>query len=630
MSEGLVRLTVAIGTKTAVLEVPRGSTVSEALRGHGILVDTPCGGRGRCGKCTVQLTGAVSEPGPTERERLGDEALARGSRLACLATLEGEARAELAGAGVRALRILERGTATPARRGGSPAFLDPAVSKEYRELVKPTLEDPQPDWERIIGSRVGLRRPTYSAVDPAVLRLVPTVLRRDSFQATVVRTGGEIIAVEAGDTRNRLFGAAFDIGTTSIVGTLIDLGSGRRLAVVSRTNPQVAFGADVISRITHAQTATDGLGELQRAVASALSEMLAELAGEAGIRREEIYEVVLVGNTTMQHLALGVSPANLAVSPYVPAFQGPVRAHARDLGLDLPAQVPVYVAPNIAGFVGADTVAVTLATALHHSGKVRLAVDLGTNGEIVLGDRQGFSACSAAAGPAFEGAHIRHGMRGTPGAIESVSIGPDGDLELGVIGEGKAAGICGSGLLDAVAVLRQAGLLQASGRLKVPDGQATPRPDTRLATRLREGPDGLEFVLAWPEQSSTGEAIVLTQRDIREFQLAKGAIAAGIAILMERRGVGIDDIEEVLLAGAFGTYLRRESALAVGLIPPVPASRVRAVGNAALAGAELMLISRKARRDAERISRMADYVELGTRPEFMDRFTESMFFPETV
>jgi uncharacterized 2Fe-2S/4Fe-4S cluster protein (DUF4445 family) len=418
---------------------------------------------------------------------------------------------------------------------------------------------------------------------------------------------------------------AFDVGTTTIVGVLVDLTTGLRAGVASRTNPQIHFGDDVVSRIKYIEDHEHGLAELQKRIVNCLNDIILELAGEANIDLDCIYEATAVGNSTMTHILLGVNPSPIAHAPYVNVFRGPIDVGAPALGLDLNAYTNVHVLPNIAGFVGSDTVGVILAARLMHNEDVCIAVDIGTNGEIAIGNRGRIIVCSTAAGPAFEGARIRHGMRATEGAIDKVVIRDD--VEVSVIGGGRASGICGSGLLDVVAELLRAGVIDTSGRILTGDALPATVPDAvrRAVTTFNGQP---AFVLVDGHASKTAEPILLTQRDVREVQLAKGAIWSGIRVLCSEFGVEPRDVSRILLAGGFGNFLRRSNAKRIGLLPDVPTPRIEFIGNAAAVGARMALRSRTSRLEAARISVKAEYVELGTRADFQMLFMESMMFPE--
>ncbi len=595
------------------VRVAEGATAYEAALKAGIHLDTPCGGKGICGKCKVRFLEGAPPPTEADRKFLSPEELSEGLRLACQARILSPAVIAIPSNTLPFVRrILDRTL-------GARVKPQPCVSKKVLQLPPATVHDERADWERAT-KRLG------RGLKPASLQALaqlPQALRKANFLTTAVRFDDGSLCFEAGDTSGRLFGVAFDIGTTTLVGSLCDLLTGSQLASSVKPNPQMAFGDDVISRLTHA---LEGRGsQLQETIVSALNEMLLELCRQAGVKGEEVYEIVVSGNTAMGHLLLGLDVEQLARAPYVPAVSSSVYVPAREIGLKAHPEARLYVLPVIGSFVGGDTVSLILATRIHRSPKLRMALDLGTNGEVVIGSCDGVFACSTAAGPAFEGARISQGMRAMEGAIERVELSGS-DVRIGVIGGGKARGICGSGLVDAVATLLQAGVLDEMGSLPSPEEAKSFLPPP-LASRLREGDEGKEFVLAWPEESENAKGISLTQRDIREVQLAKGAIRTGAELLMRHLGVKPSDIEEVFIAGAFGNYLRPESALRIGLLPPLSPEKVKFVGNTSILGARLCLLSRRKRREAERIARKVHHVELAAEPSFEETFVEMMSFP---
>ena len=431
--------------------------------------------------------------------------------------------------------------------------------------------------------------------------------------------------METGDTTGALFGLAADIGTTTVVTSLVNLINGQTIAVASETNPQVTFGDDVISRIEHTRANPNGLQQLHHRIVDCLNRLIAQLCEKSPVKPWQIYELAVAGNATMQHLLLGIPVEQIAQAPYVSAVCSAVNVPAEALGLDIHPQGNVYVMPSVAAHIGGDTVAVALATSMRTSNTINLALDIGTNGEIVLGNAQRLFACSAAAGPAFEGARIAHGMRAAAGAIEQLHISDDVDIS--VIGGDKPVGICGSGLIDAIAELLNAGILDATGRIltgaELPDDLPA-----ALGRRVIEQNGAPAFVLASDQQTKNGKTLALTQRDIRQAQLGKAAINAGITALLNRADISLDQIDQVFLAGAFGNYIRPASARRMGLLPDLPLEKIRFVGNAAAVGAKQVLLSSQARQSAEQTATAIAYLELAGHPEFQDLFSESMFFPE--
>jgi len=420
------------------------------------------------------------------------------------------------------------------------------------------------------------------------------------------------------------FGLAIDVGTTSVVTTLLELTSGEQLASVSSLNPQAVFGGDLMSRIAFAQFNPGNLRKLRTRILGLLNQHVAEVCRISGVLPRWIYKVVVVGNTCMHHVLLGIDPSHVGLAPYAPVMRHPLTLSARDLFLNIAAEARVCLLPLVAGFVGADAVAVALATRIYEGDALRIAVDIGTNGEVLLGSAARLWACSAPAGPAFEGGQIRHGMRGALGAIDRATV--DDDLHVHTIGEADALGICGSGLLDLVAGLLEAGVIDWTGLIQVEQRDALP-PRLRDRVTLR-GEERQVIVLRAGEVGAPRE-IVLTQDDVRQLQLAKGAIASGIAMLQHVAGVPLEGVTELMLAGGFGNYLSIASAVRIGLIPDLGPGRIRYVGNAAALGAQLCLLSEPERARAETIAGRVEHVSLAAHPDFEQVFVDCMNFPRS-
>jgi len=428
--------------------------------------------------------------------------------------------------------------------------------------------------------------------------------------------------VEAGDFTGHKYGMAFDIGTTSIVGFLLDLSTGEQLAAVGSMNPQAVYGGDLMSRIAFAQFNAAALKKLQTRVIAAVNGFVKEACEKARVAPAHVYKVVIVGNTCMHHIFLGIDPTHVGLAPYAPSVRAPIVVPGKDLLLRINPHAAVCFLPLVAGFVGADTMAVILATQIYDGHDIRVAVDIGTNGEVVMGSGRGLMACSAPAGPALEGAQIKHGMRGAIGAIEKVEIGED--VACSVIGGVPPLGICGSGLIDAVAKMLDAKVLNPSGLLRVEDRDTLP---VMLRDRLIERDGERQFVVSWARDSGSGQDITISQQDVRQLQLAKGAIYSGI--LMLKKVMGIEDlqIKELMLAGGFGNYINIESAVRIHLLPDLPIERIRYVGNAAALGAQMALLSETERKRAVALARTVEHVSLAARPDFQDIFIEAICFP---
>ncbi len=616
-------LPVRFAPQGRTVGVVPGATVLEAAARAGITILTPCGSQGTCGKCRVIVREGAGPVTDAELEALSTEELDAGIALSCQRTVEAPATVEVPESSLLGSfhQILEGGR-TPLERG-----LTAPVVKAYVELPEPTLEDGVPDFERLqreIGS-VG--------VEPDVLPALPGAMRANGFKGTAVlaASGGadasrpRLIEWEAGDTAAECYAAAFDIGTTTLGGVLLDLHKGQEIAAASTMNPQTAFGDDVLARILHASQGPAELNTMQEAVLDAVNGLLKEITGEAGIAPEQIYTVTFAGNTTMQHLLMGIEPRALGEAPFVPVMGSSMTVRADMLRLNVHPRAAVYVFPVIGGFVGGDTVAGILAANLDEAQEPTLLIDIGTNGEIVLWHEGGLIGASCAAGPAFEGGRIGQGMRATTGAIEKVFV-RDGDIHYHVIGHTAPVGLCGSALIDATAELLRLGIIGPEGAMAGPDEV----PDTvppAIRARVGDGAGGY-FELASAEESGAGEAIVITRKDISELQLATGAIRAGITILLKRAGLAPTDLQRVHVAGGFGNYIRRKNAQRIGLLPSeLPESRIGFVGNTSLAGARLAAASREARLRASALARETHHIELSQDPEFHMQFVDGIFFP---
>ncbi len=599
------------------LSAAPGTTILRAAHEAGIEITATCGGRGRCTSCRVKfIAGAIPPPTIADEVQLGDAQVRDGYRLACQCRLEAAVTVQLAPPlEEQAFQILGAGPG-PAASG---ITIDAGVVKQVVKVGVPREEHHQTsDLEQLLAA-VG-RRP--EDVGPTVLAGLPAALREDEGMVTVTTFGPRILAVERGDTAAMKFGLAVDIGTTSVVSSLLELESGEQLAAVSSLNPQAAFGGDLMSRIAFAQFNPNNLRQLTTRIIGLLNRHIAQLCREAGILPKWIYKVVIVGNTGMHHLLLGIDPSWVGLAPYAPVMRHPLTLAARELQLKTAPEARVCLLPLVAGFVGADAVAVALATRLWATEPLRCAVDIGTNGEVLLGSRQRLWACSAPAGPALEGGQIRCGMRGAAGAIDRVQV--DDDIRVHTIGEAPALGLCGSGLIDLVAGLLDAGVIDPSGLIQV---EARDRLPPRLRDRVELRGEQRQVVVRRAGEDGAPREIVLTQEDVRQVQLAKGAIASGVAMLLRVAGVGAGDLDELMLAGGFGNYISIRSATRIGLIPALPPGKIRYVGNAAILGAQLCLLSEAERARAAEIARAIEHVSLAAHPDFEPLFVDAMNFP---
>jgi len=595
-----------------VTHAPDGTTVFNAANWAGLAIDSTCGGRGTCGKCQVQFVDGAVPITDADRKFLSDTQLMEGWRLSCRAPIHDECV-------VNVPRLMTSPKAALLGYGRHVA-LSPNVTKIFLQLAEPTLDDQRPDLERIISA---LDQAGYQVrADLSVWRALPQVLRKSDFKFTAIVCGDELIAVEPGDTRTKLYGLSLDIGTTTVVGAVVDLNTGAVAAVKSTLNGQAPYGADVISRASYAMFEENGVETLQARIVETINTLFDELLSMSGVARENVYECVAVGNATMIHLLLGITPEPIAVAPFIPAIEQAVTLPACDIGLRLHPRARLSLLPHLGAYVGADIVAGVLATGLarNEDEKWRLLIDVGTNGEIVLGSLKRTIATAAPAGPAFEGAQIKSGMRASDGAIEGVEITDEVHLQI-IGGDVKPIGICGSGLVDAAAQLVKAGIVDATGKLLTAE-QLRGRVSDKLIARLVEVDGVRAFLLSDP-----ADGIVLTQPDIRALQFAKAAISSGVDVLMQKLGITADDLHEVMLAGSFGSYINPASARMIGLVPWVPVERIVAVGNSAGEGAKIALLSFREREAANRIPELVEYLELSGRAEFNDTFTEALAFP---
>lgn len=598
--------------------VPAGTTISKAALAAGSAIETPCGGMGTCGKCRVEVTGIASEPDSIEARLISPEDLTRGIRLACRARVMGEATIVVPTAS-RSLvqKILSHGIL-------HEVHVDPKVQKVYVVLPKPSLADERGEFERLAA---GLTMYDIDAlIGVHMARELPKILRDADYKVTAVVSENWLIAVEPGDTVRQNYGIAFDLGSTTVAGYLIDLNTGHEVAVASAMNPQMAYGDDLVSRINFAMTEPDGLSILRGAAVDVLNRVARQLIEHEGIDSDRVYEVTLAGNTCMTHLFLGLDVSTLGLSPYVPTVCRQMTLRGEESGLMVNPGARVHILPNVAGFVGSDLIGVVLATMREDERRTLLAVDVGTNGEMALIHNGRIYACSAAAGPAFEGARISCGMRGAPGAIDSVRI--TDRVEITTIDDRKPLGLCGSGLLDVVAEMLDAGIVDESGRM-ISQADAGSLP-AAVRERLIEIDGVPAFVLAEASESARHEQIALTQRDVRQLQLAKGSIRAAIETMLKVAGITYESIDEISLAGAFGNYVRRESAVRIGLLPPIDIEKIVPVGNAAGAGAKLALISVGERERASRTAEKIEHIELAGHPDYENEFMDKMLFPESL
>ena len=615
------QLEVRFKPQARSVRVSKGTGLVDAAASAGITLDLPCGGEGVCGKCRLIVRNGAGRPNAAEEDALTKNEIEEGFRLACQTSVTGPMTVDVPETSLLPTfhKILNR-TVGAGHEGEAVAIDDPLVRKQYLELPPPQRDDTVADLERL------RRRIGPVDVDLNLARRIPKILRDGKFRGTAVISEGRLLDFEAGNTEAQCFAVALDLGTTTLVAALLDARSGGELAVSAELNPQTVFGDDVVSRIQHATDTADGLDELSSAVLEVADRMIGQLVDTAGVERRNIYQISVSGNTTMQQLFLGIDPRSLGEVPFVPAVGQGISVEANQLGLEIHPRGRIFAMPVIGGFVGGDTVSGVVASDMEEIQGPSLLVDIGTNGEILLSSGGELWAAATAAGPAFEGARILHGMRGSTGAIERVTI--DGDVRLEVIGGGKPVGLCGSGLIDLAAELLRLEIINPQGRMADADGLRDDLPES-VRRRVLSHRDQNAFLLAGEEESATGVPIFLVQRDVRQLQLASGAIRAGIILLLRRAGLEPADLSALLIAGGFGNYIRRTNAQRMGLIPVgVPRDRIRYQGNTSLAGAQLVALSQGVRRQAEEVARKTEHIDLSTDPGFYDAFADSMIFPE--
>ncbi len=612
MSTNTCTVNLTIGDSSVEKQCSPGTTILEILNEkESAHVYTPCGGKGTCGKCKVIARGKLSPISEGEKKKLSQSEQEKGFRLACTAKIEGNC----------SVTLEEETSMVQIQEGGVEFDIDlaPPVKKSPLFLDKPCLEDQTDDFARI---KEGLGKSELRG-DLSLLRDLPEKVREKDYQLTAVYTEEELIEVEAGDSSEKNYGVAIDIGTTTVVAYLMDLTTGKRMGVNSGLNSQKRFGQDVISRIQHTIEKKEGLKECQSAIIEQLDRMIEKVCETSNVEKSAVYSVTIAGNTTMMHLVAGLPPKYIATVPFIPAAKETLRVKASDLGLHLARGTQVFLLPSISGYIGADIVAGVLASKLHRDEPTALLIDIGTNGEIVLGNKEGIVSCSTAAGPAFEGATIRHGVGGIAGAINTISLNTD--VSYTTIGDLPPVGICGSGIVDGMAQLLEKGIIDASGRMLGED--EVPEETKKLfKDRITRVDDRPAFLLASAEETENGEPIYLTQSDVREVQLAKASFAAGISTLIQHTSRTKDDIDVLYIAGGFGSYIDKHNAAVIGLIPPEMEAKIKVIGNAAGSGAIMALASEQELKECNTIIDMAEYVELSSSPSFQDEYMANMTF----
>jgi uncharacterized 2Fe-2S/4Fe-4S cluster protein (DUF4445 family) len=604
-------VTVNVEGKAIEVKVDSGKNILQFLNENSFIVESPCGGNGKCGKCKVKTEGMLEAANENERELLGDELINQGYRLACSNQISSDIHIYLQKEEKKA-KIMTSGKQRNIE-------LTPIVTKELVKLEEPTLEDQTSDLERVISKSKG----AYFESNLDFIRQIPNVLRSNDFTATLVYFQNTLISVESGDTRANIYSVGVDIGTTTIAAYLLDMATGKRIDVYSILNPQRKYGADVLSRIDFASQSEENLNEIHKVIVDCINIAVQSLCMNNKIMHSDIYVISFVGNTTMMHLLMKLPSRNIAVAPFIPTSTIMHKFKASDVGIKINEFGYAVIFPSISGYIGADTVGAILSSGLYTEEKPTLLIDLGTNGEIVLGTGQKMYACSTAAGPAFEGANIHHGVGGIPGAIDKVQIGDT--LQYTTIDNNKAIGLCGSGLIDVIAGLISIGIIDETGRIVDTEEIEGPISE-EIKSRIIEKDGKYIFLVVEAEKTNTGEDIIITQKDVRELQNAKAAVAAGIRILVKNAGIEMKDVNKIYLAGGFGSFIKIESAVKIGLLPNSLAGRIESIGNAAGMGAVEGLLSKSMLDMTDNIKSKMNYIELSSRKDFVDEYIECMMF----
>jgi uncharacterized 2Fe-2S/4Fe-4S cluster protein (DUF4445 family) len=585
-----------------------GLTVAEAAEKAGASLDSVCGGRGTCGRCRIIVTSEEAPITEEDRKFIPPKDLERGMRLACRMKATRDLVVEVPGEFARVGQIILEDSVINVE-------IKPKIRRVPLKMPPPSLNYQVGDYERLTKVLEDKLERGQLLMSLPVLSSLPSLVRSNGDMFAILR-GDELLELTHTVTKGR-YGVAVDVGTTTVVAYLMDLDSGEEIAVKSDMNPQICHGDDVVSRITLEMEQEKGSSILQSLIVQCINGLIDDCCVEANVSRDDIFEVVAVGNTAMHHMLFGLGTSGLALSPYVPVIANSFETKSRDIGIGIAREGYVYSLANVAGFVGADHVAVLLASRLWESEEPKLVIDIGTNGEISLGDSESIASTSCAAGPAFEGANLKFGMRGTEGAIDHVSISDDFDVKYTTIKGVRPRGLCGSGVVDAIAEMFRAGVIDRTGRIR--EELESPRIQVRNGESC--------YIVATEKESAIGEPIVITQDDVVQIQYAKAAMYAGASILMERMGIEVPELDAILLAGAFGNYVRPRSARIIGLFPEMPLDRIIGIGNAAGSGAKMALLNEDAREKALELVKNIEYVELAALPQFEEKFYRALYFP---
>lgn len=612
--------------------VSRECSIYELLNEINIPIRSICGGLGTCGKCKILVQKGyehLNTPTKTESDLIVKPEIENGWRLACQTKIKLRNTLDLNEIKNPQIRIFlprqllleDFKILTSGVNKGIQ--LQPAIEKIYLEVKQPSLEEPNADFERIEKNLISkvkyLKKNDKITIDFNILNDIPRILRRNQHKITLILWDKtNIIACEPGNTIEANFGIAFDIGTTTIVGYLLNLNDGKIYAIDSKLNSQTAYGEDLITRLTYIKENKENLQKLNTAVINDLNEIILNLCNKANIEPSQVYEVTVVGNSVMHHIFLGLDPVYIGLSPFIPIIQRSLNVKAENLKLNISPYGNVFTVPIVAGFVGSDTIGVILSSQISNEKPLTLAIDIGTNGEIIIGNRNNLLVGSCAAGSALEGAHIKDGMRAAAGAIDTVKINPNNlNVSYTTIQNKKPIGICGSGLVDAIAEMLKSKIITRSGNLN---------RDITNHERFNKKDKDLEFIIAKKEETSIGKAISIHQSDIRQIQMAKAAFYSGSRLIMKHLSRNLN-IEQIYLAGAFGNYINAFNARFIGMIPDIPDSKIFQIGNAAGIGAQHCLLNKELRNKALKLLNRIKYVEIAIEKDFQKEYAEAMYFP---
>jgi uncharacterized 2Fe-2S/4Fe-4S cluster protein (DUF4445 family) len=613
--------------------VDDGENLLSAAAAAGVYIHAYCGGDGVCGKCKVKIE--EGEVTTEQASQLKSEEMEQGIRLACKSSVAGDLVVrvpDIVKADGKALKRKPKTTRSISARSLDDLIgawkVDPPVEKRFLKLNPPSLEDNISDMQRLLRA---IRKTCHDCKEPSydhphLLEELPFILRESNWEVTVILLRGKsaeepdrIIAVEPGDTTSELYGLAVDIGTTTICGVLINLNNGEVIAESSAYNAQIGYGEDVISRIVYSQR-PGGLRRLQEKVVHTINTVIENVCKTVVISPSDISYIMAAGNTIMSHLLVGLDPKYIRESPYTPICSQFPLTRAAGIGIMAHPSVRLFLYPNVASYVGGDITAGVHACQMHKSSEITLFIDIGTNGEIVVGNEEWMVCAACSAGPAFEGGGIKHGMRASSGAIENFHIHPETlDPMIVTIDMAKPRGICGSGLISIVSELLEAGVIDPQGKFNRQLNHS----------RIREGLDGYEYVLAWDKDSMLGEDIVITEVDLDNLIRAKGAMYAGYVTLLESVGMTFADLDRVILAGNFGAYIDLERAICIGLLPDIDRDRFYYLGNASLLGCQISLTDLTRFRDRTKVSSVMTNLELSENPQFMNHYMAALFLPHT-